>query len=459
MIRSLAVYLLFTILLSSSTFAQRPPCFSLKGSQTCPDLQSFYVRSVSDFNSVASFDSYMRSQFDNTTAYRQAFQSGFGCPGWDGSQQRFHISTTCFYFVQVGECPENPPVTPMCKTECDAFINSMQTIFQNTTFCPTAGVSQQVLQARQASVSPTGNAFADFCSKRSDAQPCARGLEFEFNQCGFFNAADNAAFCANPANSKQECCTAGTLTALQAVADSLAPVDNRPWIYSGIALGAMTVGALFFIFCVKVKPWRKSSTSAIAPPESDLKPLPIERTLTRNQTNKGKRQSLFQAVRQSIFGGGRNKVNPPPPLPMTNNNNKYPQSMYSVPGDQTYASTPVPMPTYQNQPYQPPQQQQQPQQQYAEYPVGNTFQMRVIDPYSAQLGDELSLEMGDFITIEEEFDDGWAVGRNESTGDVGAFPMSCLVSVDEYESLAGVGMERKSVVSQRGRSLYASGFR
>ncbi|KAJ3171170.1 hypothetical protein HDU88_008206 [Geranomyces variabilis] len=52
--------------------------------------------------------------------------------------------------------------------------------------------------------------------------------------------------------------------------------------------------------------------------------------------------------------------------------------------------------------------------------------MVVAEAYDRQMPDEITLIVGDVVIILEAFDDGWAVGRNESTGAVGALPMSCL---------------------------------
>ncbi|KAI8615365.1 hypothetical protein BC830DRAFT_1168655 [Chytriomyces sp. MP71] len=50
----------------------------------------------------------------------------------------------------------------------------------------------------------------------------------------------------------------------------------------------------------------------------------------------------------------------------------------------------------------------------------------VIIPYSATLPDELTLEVGDLVTVAEVFDDGWAKGTHVRTGAVGTFPSACV---------------------------------
>ncbi|KAF9939660.1 hypothetical protein BGZ65_009936 [Modicella reniformis] len=52
-------------------------------------------------------------------------------------------------------------------------------------------------------------------------------------------------------------------------------------------------------------------------------------------------------------------------------------------------------------------------------------------PYQASMADELDLTPGDIINVIRVFDDGWAVGTNMSTSREGAFPIVCVMFVDE----------------------------
>ena len=40
--------------------------------------------------------------------------------------------------------------------------------------------------------------------------------------------------------------------------------------------------------------------------------------------------------------------------------------------------------------------------------------------------DEIQLNLGDVVTVQEQFDDGWAFGSNITTGGQGSFPLRCL---------------------------------
>lgn len=62
------------------------------------------------------------------------------------------------------------------------------------------------------------------------------------------------------------------------------------------------------------------------------------------------------------------------------------------------------------------------------------FKAVVQDTFAKGYPDELSIQFGQQVRVIEQFDDGWAWGENEATGEVGAFPMACIntgLTVDE----------------------------
>lgn len=70
----------------------------------------------------------------------------------------------------------------------------------------------------------------------------------------------------------------------------------------------------------------------------------------------------------------------------------------------------------------------------------------VVHPYPPQLTDELELNIGDIICLAIQFDDGWALGFNVTSGLKGAFPIVCitpapkesldrLLNMDEFASV------------------------
>ncbi|KAI8897126.1 hypothetical protein BC833DRAFT_527411 [Globomyces pollinis-pini] len=54
---------------------------------------------------------------------------------------------------------------------------------------------------------------------------------------------------------------------------------------------------------------------------------------------------------------------------------------------------------------------------------------QVIQDYEAANPDEMSLHIGDKISISCVFADGWGQGKNETTDETGLFPVVCVSSI------------------------------
>ncbi|KAG0213927.1 hypothetical protein BGX28_003105 [Mortierella sp. GBA30] len=63
--------------------------------------------------------------------------------------------------------------------------------------------------------------------------------------------------------------------------------------------------------------------------------------------------------------------------------------------------------------------------------TGKQSYCQALYPYQASMADELDLTPGDIINVQRVFDDGWAVGVNMNTSNEGAFPVVCVMFVDE----------------------------
>jgi hypothetical protein len=62
---------------------------------------------------------------------------------------------------------------------------------------------------------------------------------------------------------------------------------------------------------------------------------------------------------------------------------------------------------------------------------GKPSYCQAVFPYTASMPDELELGRGDIVSVIKVFDDGWGVGVNMKTSKEGAFPLVCVVYVDE----------------------------
>ncbi|KAF9413538.1 hypothetical protein BGZ94_000686, partial [Podila epigama] len=62
---------------------------------------------------------------------------------------------------------------------------------------------------------------------------------------------------------------------------------------------------------------------------------------------------------------------------------------------------------------------------------GKQSYCQALYPYQASMADEMDLTPGDIVNVQRVFDDGWAVGVNMNTSNEGAFPVVCVMFVDE----------------------------
>ncbi len=68
------------------------------------------------------------------------------------------------------------------------------------------------------------------------------------------------------------------------------------------------------------------------------------------------------------------------------------------------------------------------------------------------MADELDLSPGDIVNVQRVFDDGWAVGVNMNTSNEGAFPVVCVMFVDEAsldDDFEDVNMHSMTPMSHR----------
>ncbi|KAG4089050.1 hypothetical protein H8356DRAFT_1432279 [Neocallimastix lanati (nom. inval.)] len=68
-------------------------------------------------------------------------------------------------------------------------------------------------------------------------------------------------------------------------------------------------------------------------------------------------------------------------------------------------------------------------EEYSEMPDPRPF--RCIHPYEPQIDDELRLDLDNEIDVLYEYDDGWCWAINKTTGEQGACPLLCLLSIQE----------------------------
>lgn len=121
----------------------------------------------------------MTSKFDNTTTYQDEIKRVYGCDGWKGEGQQYHISTVCYYLASVAQpvCDPEEPAPKYCKSSCDQWITSQKALVANEKWC-----SKGAAEGNRTSIDKSK--FAEFCGGLEDGEGCVKGLAFEVDQCG-----------------------------------------------------------------------------------------------------------------------------------------------------------------------------------------------------------------------------------------------------------------------------------
>jgi len=107
---------------------------------------------------------------------------------------------------------------------------------------------------------------------------------------------------------------------------------------------------------------------------------------------------------------------------------------------------------------QPAQEGEEIQEEFSEMPDPRPF--RCIHAYEPQIDDELRLDIDNEIDVLYEYDDGWCWAINKTTGEQGACPMLCLISVQEENKGEREWEKEMDVMKVPGRreSMLSGGF-
>ncbi|KAJ3238281.1 hypothetical protein HDU81_008105 [Chytriomyces hyalinus] len=347
----------------------------------------------------------------------------------------------------------------------------------------------------------------------NDTATCSPGLASDINNAGFQQSADAAQFCSTTTNSidKSLCAGLGKSAAITAAGTGatgspsgvsglagqltpmiglnlpitrsqklalVLPARDMPWIISGIAWFVITLGTLAWILYLKFKNWNNVSTMSVQPegmsqlperykqmnePEELYKVGTIARgraTLRRQAGGNDSRPKERKSVFESIFGGvgGRGKSGDSAYAPAKNDRraldedeaarrNTFADSEYQSNFDEA-SNYDREQSVYDASNYDDDDGQTD-RGSYIPDDEGLFVKMLVVEAYEAQQSDELSLSYGEILIIQETYDDGWASAQKQSTGAIGAVPLSCLADIGGTRPLS---FRRRSSISQRASS-------
>ncbi|KAI8929210.1 hypothetical protein BC831DRAFT_444365 [Entophlyctis helioformis] len=206
-----------------ATQAPAAKCFQLTATRACPSYVGAWAFATAQYNDTAGFDRFLMSRFTNYTGYIDQFRAGYGCPRFDGTGTRYHITLLCSLLVDAAwnTCTNNAPPPAgfelMCKDTCMQTTAALTGLFTNTSVCDAQPAAAATLQSRQATL----NSFSQFCARLPVAnQQSGRCLDGSLQPtdaatCGFISLQEGISYCQS--GSTDPCCSrvlsnkAGTL--------------------------------------------------------------------------------------------------------------------------------------------------------------------------------------------------------------------------------------------------------
>ncbi|KAJ2696321.1 hypothetical protein FB645_006237 [Coemansia sp. IMI 203386] len=414
-------------------------CLSLKQSQGCPGFSNEYIST----NATGRFSWYPKddiSAFDkalndyvNGQANLEEFQSVFRCPGLDDlggfstdhgkSVIRYHRSMVCadllFSEENINDCygtvnvdgdrgsadkrrrdideddaelqlakilasssiGVRPPMpTPLCRTTCNAWIDSLHGIITNTTLCQTsAGIN------RESSLESLRTKCHTSVYNGTPGN-CIDGEDNELRTCGYQRVEDWCKYC-KYATDYQETCTSIGIRVGKGAGVSNSPTANG-------------------------KDSDDSSESPTSDPDSNSGLL-AELDRQSRQERLFRIVAIVLSIAVGIFLlmliaamvtghgiGGRDTK----------------RRFFGGRDDATLVTQGA-----DNQSEKGPA-------DFVDCFIANVGKPRqVVRHFFARREDEISLQQGDIVTLQMAFDDGWVVGKNLTTGCEGTFPLMCVM--------------------------------
>lgn len=375
------------LLLFSTTLAQEYPCFSLRGSKTCAAFQSYYISLVgnqrqypflANVTDIDSFDAGMKNLLKTANPYYQMLGCTYNSPETTIPYARYSLSFLCASLIQDSSyslpCNYqnnlNPP--PLCQSTCNQYMSSVGNITSNTDVCPN--------QIEQKSQFENFNSRCIYWSGLNGTLNCILGVANEPENCGYQLLSDGCEYCDK--YSEDTCCS--SLRGCKSLS-----VGAIIGIIIGCLAFASIVGAIFFYFRCR----NRRSKNGVSYTNTGFS----MKTKVENQNDSASALGYESLGSQGVLVS--------------------PQQQHLLFNKPTIKTTGISNTQSQSPP---PLLQQQLEEFY-----------QVKHPYPPQMGDELGLHVGDIVCVAMNFDDGWGLGFNVTTGLKGVFPIVCVSPAPE----------------------------
>ncbi|KAF9204764.1 hypothetical protein BGZ49_004895 [Haplosporangium sp. Z 27] len=421
-VRWLSKALLSVALMATSAQAA---CISLANSKACPKYSSFFVdtsvsKTVLDYNiNMPSFTTVQ--EFDNAVYNATGFYTVSDCTGYNKTVRIPYQNTVLCTIATLDSASSSCKGQPtnvnadLCASSCTLYQQGLSAMINS--HCPKVAdaVSSLSIVTTICSRKDTNS----WPGLQDTSSSCVNALDNEAAFCGLGSLADKCTYCKT--NSTASCCKTSpicstTTTSATPVATFITQTGTTPTASPtggagdgssstgtsknlgaivGGSIGGVVVIAAFLIICM-----RKAKKAEV----------PQGSALARQASNASSRYKISNPKLQEE---GFVAVAPIPMTalpPISSDSSSFGLSN-AVAGAAVGAGAGAAAGRNNAQ--------------------GKLSYCQALYPYQASMADELDLTPGDIVNVQKVFDDGWAVGINMNTSKEGAFPVVCVMFVDE----------------------------
>eukprot|EP00842_Homolaphlyctis_polyrhiza_P005944 jgi/Hompol1/6350/HPOL_002030-RA len=389
-----------------------PKCFVLDASSPCgSDYAGFPVAPDANSVDLTSFTANMVNQIENLDNVARQFVSNYGCapvvrPALD--VMRFQVSLFCSLLVNdalTRGCTPSDSSRPLtgpllCAAQCQQAVNTFQSVLANTTACPAIAPTSPSNVARSSDVAT----FQSYCAKVQTLPNayCTLGAPLERNTCGWRSFSTASNLCSTTFKG-DPCCS--TLKDPNASSSS----SSSTVIYIGVGVGAAVVLLIAIVGFVLYRRNVASRTAAADNSHLELQPREMPAKLHQPYLQQQKPQQPQQPQQLQQLQQQTPKYYPPPTA----------VSPAKIAPTEAAAAAAVAVVSAPQQPA------------VVSTLAATAKRTRVLHPYEPAMPDELRLIVGNDIIMVRAFDDGWALGFDPVTAKQGAFPLVCVVELND----------------------------
>jgi hypothetical protein len=368
-------------------------CNSLPGNTACgPSFEGYRIatsveRFVDGINSISDL---------RTIADSFIYRNCTNVANRDVEKLRYQKTIQCAMVVQYANgCglsePEisNLKLPKVCKSACKLALSTYSSIAENSYFCPKTD-------------DITGERFINTCSNASDDSDCYIA-DFDKSFCGFIDGKTASAMCTTPELADDECC--------------INYLNSKKTLVIIMSVGAI----IGFVFIASIAHYLfKRSSNSITRKSTSKRDLEIAKFIKDYKEVSGNIGNLFTGSRRS---------------------NTFSESVYqslSFPIRKTMSkqlalnSNTSKLQTNTIEKLHP------------LMDVNSLEKVKVFYDFETKIHDELNLRKDEILYVLKRFDDGWCLGLDPATSDIGVFPDICVKEMEESTENTFKELQRNS---------------